>query len=268
MPVYGGQFRIVPVEVVLADIRNQVAAGASHITFGDPDFFNGPAHALRVVDALVAEFPALTYDVTIKVEHLLKHTAHLPRLRDTGCLFVTTAVESVDDLVLSRLAKGHTAADFERALALCRDAGLTLSPTFMPFTPWTTPEGYGELLATLHRLELVESVAPIQLGIRLLLPEGSLLLELPDVRATTGAFDPVALAYPWRHRDPRVDQLQRNVVALVGRHSSADRATVFNAVWRLAHELGALGADAPAPLAEYLSVRRAPVPYLNEPWYC
>jgi hypothetical protein len=40
VPVYNGVFRIVQRDVVLADIRQQVAMGAEHITFGDPDFFN------------------------------------------------------------------------------------------------------------------------------------------------------------------------------------------------------------------------------------
>ena len=99
-------------DVVLADIRQQVAAGAEHITFGDPDFFNGPTHAMRIVEALHREWPAVTYDATIKIEHLLKHRDLLPRLRETGCLFVTSAVESVDDAVLAKLDKGHTRADF------------------------------------------------------------------------------------------------------------------------------------------------------------
>src|SRR5579875_3620025 len=92
-----GRFRIIQPEIVLADIRQQVEMGAQHVTFGDPDFFNGIRHALRIVTALHQEFPALTYDVTIKVEHLLKHAEYLQILRDTGCLFVTTAVESLDD---------------------------------------------------------------------------------------------------------------------------------------------------------------------------
>src|ERR1019366_184049 len=106
VPVYNGAFRIVQRDVVLEDIRQQVAAGAQHISFGDPDFFNGPTHALAIVDALHKEFPNLSYDVTIKIEHLLNHAEHLPLLRDTGCLFVTTAVESVDDAILERLDKG------------------------------------------------------------------------------------------------------------------------------------------------------------------
>src|SRR5881398_2640935 len=60
-PVYGGRFFVVPEDVVLADIRNQVRAGATHITFGDPDFLNGPGHALSVVRAMHAEFPDLTF---------------------------------------------------------------------------------------------------------------------------------------------------------------------------------------------------------------
>ncbi len=192
-----------------------MAAGAQHITFGDPDFFNGPAHALAIVDELHREFPALSYDATIKIEHLLKHAGELPRLRDTGCLFVTSAVESVDDAILARLDKGHTRADFLEVARNFRELGMTLQPTFVPFTPWTTIEGYRELLRVIAEAELVEHVAPIQLAIRLLIPGGSRLLELEDVREMAGAFDREALAYPWRHADARVDELQRRVQAAV-----------------------------------------------------
>src|ERR1700732_4197315 len=124
VPVYNGTFRVVQREVVLADIRQQVDAGAEHVTFGDPAFFNGPAHALAIVESMHREFPQLTYDATIKIEHLLQHAESLPRLRDTGCLFVTSAVESVDDAILARLAKGHTRADFLEVVGLFRELGL------------------------------------------------------------------------------------------------------------------------------------------------
>ena len=84
MPIYGGRLRVIQRDVVLEDVRRQVAAGAQHITFGDPDFFNGPGHSIPLVRALHAEFPDLSYDVTIKVEHLLKLSELLPVLRDTG----------------------------------------------------------------------------------------------------------------------------------------------------------------------------------------
>ena len=69
VPVYQGRFSIVQPEVVLEDIANQVEAGAEHITFGDPDFFNGPAHAMRVVKRMNEAFPSVTYDATIKIQH-------------------------------------------------------------------------------------------------------------------------------------------------------------------------------------------------------
>src|SRR6202023_3051090 len=190
VPVYNGTFRVVEREVVLADIRQQVAAGARHITFGDPDFFNGPAHSLTIVEAMHREFPELSYDVTIKIEHLRKHDAHLATLRDTGCLFVISAVESVDDAVLEKFDKGHTRADFLAVVARFQELAMTLLPTFVPFTPWTTLEGYNDLLDVIAQHDLCENVAPIQLAIRLLIPAGSRLLELPDVRAMVGPFDP------------------------------------------------------------------------------
>jgi hypothetical protein len=263
VPVYGGQFRVVSRDVVLADIRAQVAAGAEHITFGDPDFFNGIRHATEIVQAVAREFPSLTYDVTIKVEHLLQHAAHLRTLRDTGCLFVTSAVESIDDQVLAILDKGHTREDFERAVSLCRDAGLLLSPTFVAFHPWLTLDGYCDLLDTLEALDLVDQVAPIQLAIRLLIPEGSRLLELADVRAMVGPFDAQTLVYPWRHADERIDRLQAEIADLAGVKLTSSRSEVFDAVRAVAY--GRAGRAQPSRRA---ARDRATVPYLNEPWYC
>ena len=211
VPVYHGRFRVVPVDVVVEDIANQVAAGAEHISFGDPDFMNGPTHALRIVHAMHERFPALTYDATIKIEHLIRYAGRLPELAATGCLFVTSAVESVDDRVLQYLDKGHTRADFARVVGLMREAGIALAPTFVPFTPWTTLEGYIELLEALVALGLVAAVPPVQLAIRLLVPEGSYLLRLEGFPERLEPFDPVLLGYPWRHPDPRVDVLQETV---------------------------------------------------------
>jgi radical SAM superfamily enzyme YgiQ (UPF0313 family) len=266
VPVYDGQFRVVPPEVVLADIEQQVAAGATHITFGDPDFFNGPTHALRIVEALHAAHPQVTYDVTIKVEHLLQHAQHLPELARTGCAFVTTAVEAVDDRILERLDKGHTRADFGRVVEACRSAGLVLNPTFVAFTPWTTLEGYRDLLETIERLDLIEHVAPIQLAIRLLIPSGSRLLELDETRDLVGRFDPDALVFPWRHSDPRVDQLQIQAETLIAQllREGAGRAATFARVSALA----ARAAGAADPAVDAVSFRSPPVPYLSEPWYC
>jgi radical SAM superfamily enzyme YgiQ (UPF0313 family) len=265
VPVYDGRFRVVPVDVVVADVRAQVASGARHVTFGDPDFFNGIRHAVEVVRAVARECPGVTYDVTIKVEHLLAHADALPFLAETGCAFVTSAVESIDDEVLRRLEKGHTAADFQRAVALCREAGVVMAPTFVAFTPWTTLRGYCHMLHAIDRLDLVDQVAPIQFAIRLLVPQASRLLELEEIRAIVGPFDPVSLVYPWRHPDTRVDALQQEIERTVGSRINTSRREIFARVWDLAH--AAAGIAAPARNQEPL-VSRATIPYLNEPWYC
>ena len=254
VPVYQGQFRITPLETVMADIRQQVAAGAQHITFGDPDFFNGPTHARRLVEALHAEFPAVTYDVTIKVEHLLRHRDLLPVLRATGCSFITSAVESLDDAVLEKLAKGHTRADFLQAVDLIRQEGLTLAPTFIAFTPWTTSASYREFLATIRRLDLVENVAPVQLALRLLITQGSRLLELPDIQRVRGDFHPPSLLYRWQHDSPEMDALATRLMKLVAQPGT--RTEIFARVWeQVFHE--------PLDL-----VPRSAIPYMDEPWYC
>ncbi len=263
VPVYDGRFRAVPIDVVLADIRAQVAAGAQHITFGDPDFFNGPTHALAIAEAVAREFPGVTYDVTIKVEHLRQQAAALPRLRDTGCVFVTTAVESFDDEVLGRLEKGHTHADFVEVVRHCQSIGLALSPTFVAFTPWTTVEGYSGQLREIERLGLVPAISPIQYAIRLLIPQGSRMLELEDVRARIERFDPKSLTHIWRHGDYRVDALQQQLEQLVGSRLNAPRDEVFARVWAIAHAAAGVLPPPRAPLPS-----RATVPYLNEPWYC
>jgi len=264
VPVYQGKFRIVPAGVVMADIRQQVREGASHISFGDPDFFNGPTHGMKLARALHEAFPNVSFDATIKIQHLIDHAALLPELRRCGCRFITSAVESVDDDILRLLDKNHTSRDFDRAVALTRAAGIALAPTFVAFTPWTTLAGTIALLERLVELQLVESVPPVQLTIRLLVPEGSYLLKLPGFKERLMAFDPGLLGYPWVHADPRVDRLQHDLQACVARSEKENlpRRELFAAVWRMAHE--APGRPVPALAANLGS----PIPRLSEPWYC
>jgi radical SAM superfamily enzyme YgiQ (UPF0313 family) len=267
VPVYQGQFRVVPLDIVLADIGQQVAAGAQHITFGDPDFFNGITHATRILEALHANHPHLTYDVTIKVEHLLRHSQALPTLASTGCLFVTSAVESLDDQVLLKLEKGHTRGDVFHALELCSNAGLALQPTFVPFTPWTTRQSYFDLLETIADRNLVESVPSIQLAIRLLIPSRSRLLELPEIAALVRDFDAEKLVYPWRHSDAAMDALAENIsrIAAEAEKRRESRPQTFERIWNAAAALQ--GANGHAPFRHIASSLR-PAPYLSEPWYC
>lgn len=271
VPIYGGNFRVVQREVVLADIEQQVAAGARHVTFGDPDFFNGPGHALAIVRELHERFPWLTYDVTIKVEHLLKQRKHLPVLSETGCAFVTCAVEAVDDRILEVFDKNHTRAGFMEVARLFQELNLCLNPTFVTFNPWVTLEGYLDLVELLFELGLEENVAPIQWAIRLLIPEGSRLLELPEVLELIQPFDEEKLCYPWEHADHRVDELWKDVLGTVQERqaSGATRREIAEEVWRLARARQDASVRRHLDLASLPAAPpRAAIPYLTEPWYC
>jgi radical SAM superfamily enzyme YgiQ (UPF0313 family) len=269
VPVYGGQFRVVQRDVVLEDVARQVAAGARHITFGDPDFFNGPAHAVAVVQALHDRFPEVTYDVTVKIEHLVQQVRRLPALRDTGCLFVTSAVEAFDERVLEIFDKRHSAQDFVAALQSLRRLGIAMNPTFVAFTPWTTLDTYADFLLEIHRLELVGNVAPVQYAIRLLIPEGSYLLQVPGIDGFLQGFDAEALCYRWVHPDPRVDELQRRILALVEQSLSKklSREEVFRQVCEVTAE--SVRAEQRVRLLELdHGPSRERIPYLTEPWFC
>lgn len=266
-PVYGGRFFAIPRDVVLEDVRQLVAAGAQHITFGDPDFLNGPGHALKLVRAMHAAFPTLTYDCTAKIEHIVRHRALFAELAATGCVFVVSAVESLSDGVLVELDKGHTRADVQVALDVLRDAGIALRPSLVPFTPWAGLEDYLDLLDWIEREGLMDQVDPVQLGIRLLIPPGSLLLSRPGMERFLRGLDPARLTHCWVHPDPRVDVLQRDVSAVVGRaaRDGEAAAATFARIRTLAYTLA--GRLAAAPFRAPPPERPVP-PRLTEPWFC
>lgn len=265
--VYGGRFFVVPVATVLEDIRRQVTAGAEHVTFGDPDFWNGPEHALAVVRALHREFPSLSFDVTTKIEHILRQRRHFAELKGLGCAFLVSAVESLSDRVLRLLDKGHTRADVEVALDIVQAAGLPLRPSLLPFTPWSTLDDYFELLDWVARRGLWDQVDPIQMAIRLLIPPGSKLLELDEVRRAIGPLDEVRLTYTWVHPDPRMDALQRAAygAAATGSATGEDPRLTLHRI--RVEALTVAGCTLPSPPAATLP-RSARPPRLTEAWFC
>jgi radical SAM superfamily enzyme YgiQ (UPF0313 family) len=283
-PVYGGRFFVVPREIVLQDIRNQVReGGVRHITFGDPDFLNGPGHSMAIARQLHSEFPDITFDATIKVEHIVQKRSLFPELADLGCVFVVSAVESLSPNVLSHLKKGHTREDVVEALAILSKAGLPMRPTLVAFTPWTTPHDYMDVLAFASEHDLIDHIDPIQYSIRLLVPPGSALLdtgesedELPtredDTPVWLKTLDEASFTYRWEHPDRRMDSLHREVSMLVeiaAREQWGSYPT-FAEVSALAELY--LGESLPPGTVsgDYSATRsrRRPVPHLSEPWFC
>jgi hypothetical protein len=236
--------------------------GAEHITFGDPDFFNGPSHAMAIVDALHAEFPALTYDVTIKIEHS-PQTSRFAATPQTNGLPVCDLGRGIGERSNSR-SVGQRAykRGFRRSRAAYARRWIDAHPTFVAFTPWTTLRDFQQILETVLELDLVDNVAPIQLAIRLLIPAGSRLLELPELREKIGEFDSNALSYQWQHSDPALDKLCAEIQSLVQREEGrkSSRRAIFAQIWALAQIVPAA--------VEIRSASTSPIPHLSEPWYC
>lgn len=267
-PIYHGRFFAIPAEIVLADIRAQVAEGAGHITFGDPDFFNGPTHALRIASVLHQAFPHVTFDATIKIEHLLKHRHLLPELRDLGCVFIVSAVESINDTVLERLDKGHSSADVAEAFDILERVGIVLRPSLLPFSPWETLESYIALLNFFEERHLVEHIDPVHFSIRLLVPPGSALLEAPDSQQWLGELDAEAYTYRWQHPNPCMDELHHKVAALVeqAEQAHANPIKTFFAIKAVA--LATVGQDLCVPCAVQNYGTGKVLPHLTESWFC
>jgi radical SAM superfamily enzyme YgiQ (UPF0313 family) len=262
--VYDGLYRVVGIDPLLADIEALVDLGAEHITFGDPDFLNGPVHSMRAIERAHEAFPALTFDVTIKVEHLLAHAELLPRLAAVGTLFVVSAFESTDDRSLELLDKGHTVADMERALSLAGAAGVDIHPSWMPFMPWTEPAHVVDIFRFLDRHDLLGITDPVQLSIRLLVPEGSLILDVAAEQM--GPYDPVALSYQWQSADTRSDRLQAELAAIASAHADSGRGPLETLVEMWAVSLDAAGDD-PGE-AQIPAGATAGRPRMTEPWFC
>lgn len=265
-PVYGGKLVVVPRDTVFADIEIQIDAGARHITFGDPDFFNGPAHSLRIARMMHERWPNVSFDATIKIEHLLEHRKRLPELAELGCAFVVSAVESLNEDALRHMKKGHTAEDVAEAIALLDAVGVPMRPSLLPFSPWETMESYLGLLRFMAEHGMQPNVDPVHYGIRLLIPPGSAVLDDPDCARWLGSLDVEAFSWTWTHPDPRMDLLARQVSRIAERGAAASEAaeTTFAAIWEASHAAGGLEAP-PVPVAR---VMRPHPPRLTESWFC
>ncbi len=266
--VYDGRIRVVQAETVLRDVERLAEMGARHITFGDPDFLNGWRHSLAIVRALHERRPELTFDCTTKVEHVLEHADVWDQMAASGCLFVVSALESVNDEILARLEKGHTTAQAVQALDLLREHGIETRPSFMPFTPWTTPRDVLDIVDFVAAHDLVANVDPVQYTIRLLVPEDSLLLASEDLREHLGPYQAQRLSYPWRSADPTADRLQGRLSALVQQSAAAQEAIGLTFARIRAAVREATGeADGPEPEAIAMGSTEGR-PRLTEPWFC
>lgn len=270
-PVYNGKFSVVQRDTVLAEIAEQVAEGATHITFGDPDFLNGPMHGLRILREMHETFPNLTFDFTTKIEHILKNREYFPEFARLGCRFIISAVETLSEQVLTILEKNHTRDDIVEAIDIVHGAGIAMRPTWVPFTPWTTLDDYLAILQFIDTHRLIYHVDPVQYAVRLLIPPGSYLLNRPETKELSLVLDEASFSYTWTHSDAKMDELHKTVNTLVENDTRAgiDALETFYRIWTLAADMHG---SKRTPLCRNETVLRKethpPAPRLTEAWFC
>ena len=205
---FNGSFKTYNLEKILVDVENQVISGAKHISFNDPDFFNGPIHALKVLKNLNTKFPDVTYDSTIKVEHIIKYEKYFKELSSLNMIFVISAFETTNNEVLRILDKNHTNKDLVNAIEISQQNNIDIRPTWMPFSPWTRKNDLIDIIKLIENYKLRETVDPIQLTIKLLIPKHSLILQKSEIKEYLNNYDKNSLSYLWDYRDEEVNELQ------------------------------------------------------------
>lgn len=260
--VYDGRLRVLGEDLVVADIAQLVAEGAEHITFADADFLNAPAYSLSVLRHSHQDFPDLTYDVTVKVEHIINHRDLWEEMASLGVLFVISAFESVDDRTLEILEKGHTVRDMTEAVEILRDAGIYSRPTWLPFLPWTKPGEIAELFQFLDTNDLAGAIDPVQLAIRVLIPEGSLLADHPAMKPHLRSFDPEALTWVWEFEDAGSALLQKELDRIAAEASDCkeDAGDTLSVMRSIVSDISGVHLGKQTPVGS--------VPRLSESWFC
>ena len=261
--LYDGRMRVVGAEAVIADIDQLVDAGVQHVTFGDPDFLNAPRYSTDLLRQAHLRHPDLTFDATVKVSHILQHPDLWPELSELGLLFVVSAFETVEETTLEILDKNHTVADMRAAVGLLRAAEVFVRPTWLPFFPWTTPDDMVELVRFLDEMSLWEATDPVQLAIKLLIPEGSLLENHTAVAPHLARYEPTSLTWEWAFADPEAEVLHKELDALAAAGSDCG-AEALTTLGLMREAIGrAVGVDlGPMPPST------GPVPHLTESWFC
>lgn len=259
---FNGSFKTFGIEKITQDVANQVEAGAKHISFNDPDFFNGPKHALKILELLNTQHPDITYDSTIKVEHILKYPEYFRELKDLNMLFVISAFETTNDLVLEILKKNHTYKDLRDAVEVSIKNNIDIRPTWMPFSPWTEIDDLTNIITLIEDYKLRETVDPIQLTIKLLIPKNSLILNRPEIKEYLLDYDPASFSYSWNYKNTALDNIQNELFTYVLQNESADEYRQYLGLVKI------LEKHSGKSLLSTEKYNQRVVPKLSETWFC
>ena len=259
---FNGNFKTYSLEKILFDVENQVNSGAMHISFNDPDFFNGPIHALKILENLNSKFPEVTYDSTIKVEHIIKYEKYFKELSSLNMIFVISAFETTNDEVLTILEKNHSSVDLANAIEISQTNNIDIRPTWMPFSPWTNQNDLIDIIKLIENYKLRETVDPIQLTIKLLIPKNSLILQRSEIKVYLKDYDKNSLSYMWDYKDEKVNKLQVSLFNYLLDTPDLDEHSQYLGMVKIIENM------TQSNLISDLNYSYKNVPKLSETWFC
>ena len=259
---FNGTFKTYSLEKIISDVENQVNQGAKHISFNDPDFFNGPIHALKILESLNKKFPTITYDSTIKVEHIIKYKKYFKELSSLNMVFVISAFETTNDLFLSILEKNHTSNDLNTSIEISQDFGIDVRPTWMPFSPWTELNDLSNIVNLIEKYKLRETVDPIQLTIKLLIPKHSLIIKKPEINKYLGNYEKNSLSFKWEYENNDVEKLQSSLFDFILHNSELDEHKQYLGMVNIIEKF------TDTELLKNSTYDFKNVPKLSETWFC
>ncbi len=259
---FNGSFKTYSFEKIVNDVQNQVNQGAKHISFNDPDFFNGPMHALKILEALNKKFPGITYDSTIKVEHIIKYKKYFKELASLNMVFVISAFETTNDKVLSILEKNHTRSDLNNSIEISQEFSIDIRPTWMPFSPWTELKDLSNIVELIEGYQLRETVDPIQLTIKLLIPKHSLIIQRPEIKKYLGNYEKESLSYQWKYENIDAEKLQFRLFDFILNNSELNEHKQYLGMVNIIEEFTG------RKLLTNFKYDFKNVPKLSETWFC
>lgn len=262
VPIFDGRIAINDSQAVVQDAKAQVTSGATHLSFGDPDFLNAPRHTLSILTEIHRHAPEVTFDFTTKISEIVANPGIWQELSHQGLIFVISAVESLSPLVLDRLDKQHLPSDVIRARDLLFGADIGLHPTFCPFTPWSKTSDLVDIASFVASSHLSDVVEPVQLSIELLTPPNSLLLK---DREFFGPYDPGRMGFPPLYSDNALPGLQQRLARIAAQ--GAERAEDYSRTLASQIEVIQQVSGKPVPIEELTTPAPDPAT-VSEPWFC
>ncbi|HUT25301.1 MAG TPA: radical SAM protein [Sumerlaeia bacterium] len=148
----GHRFRARSPEGIVREIRQCVERfGIREFLFNGDTFTLDKRWVIELCERIIESGLEIRWGCNSRVDSMDRQRAEA--LRKAGCWVVALGVETGDAELLRRMKKGATLAQAEKAVAVCKEAGLVTHAFFVIGMPWETAESLERTLAFARKLD-------------------------------------------------------------------------------------------------------------------